>query len=310
MDQQIIRRKLAPARDVAVPGGAGRGWGLALARAARDSLGLRLDCAPVRVGSGSLAELLERAPERALILLLEGPGGGGGVLMLCPETLAALIEVQTLGKVTALPVPPRKPTRTDAAMVAEWADRALAGLEEALLADDDLVWTDGFRQAGFLDEPRPLALVLEDVPWQIMQADCDLGGLRRGQILLALPTEGRGRQPQRPLPAARPEQDESADFAVALEEQVMAAEAQVQAELLRLTMPLGELMSLKPGQVLPLPDAALDRIDLCGVDGRLCAQGRLGQQRGMRAVRIAQCGEVRPGVAEASGAPVPLARAG
>lgn len=308
MDQQIIRRKLAPARAATAPGGAGRGWALALARAARDSLGLTLDCAPVRVSRGSLAELLEQVPERALILLLEGPGGGGGVLMLCPETLAALIEVQALGKVTALPVPARRPTRTDAAMVAEWADRALAGLEEALQADEDLVWTDSFRQAGFLDEPRPLALVLEDVPWQILQADCDLGGMRHGRILLALPAEGRGRQPQRPLPLAGPE--EGAGFAATLEAQVLAAEAQLRAELLRLTLPLGELMSLKPGQVLPLPDAALDRIDLCGVDGRLCAQGRLGQQRGMRAVRLAQCGEGRPTMAEAPGVPAPLARVG
>lgn len=308
MDQQVIRRKLAVPPQVVVSGGAARAWGLALARAARDSLALVLDVASVWSGQVPLAELLERAPERPLILLLAGPGGGNGVLMLCPEVLAALIEVQTLGHVTTLPVPPRRPTRTDAALVVDWADHALAGLEEALQADDDLVWTDGFRQADFLEEPRPLSLMLEDAPWQLLRADCDLAGARRGQILLALPVAGRGRQPQRPVAALAPMAEDTAGFTAALTAQVREAEAQLRAVLSRQTLPLGELMSLAPGQTLALPNAALDRIDLCGADGRLCGQGKLGQQRGMRAVRITQCGSASGGDGRgASTAPVEAA---
>lgn len=299
MEHGVIRRKLALRQPVAVQGGADRAWPLALARAARDCHGLALDASPAGTGPVSLAELLERVPERALILLLEGPGGGSGVLMLCPEVLAALIEVQTLGKVTALPVLPRRPTRTDAAMVMDWADQALAGLEEALQADEDLVWAGGFRHTEFLEEPRSLPLLLDDAPWQIVPVACDLASARQGQVILALPAEGRGQQPRRPETAAPSEDGEGQAFAAALTEQVLGAEAEVQAVLLRLNLPLADLMALQPGQMLPLPGAALDRIDLCGTTGRTCAQGRLGQQRGMRAVRLVQCGE-GPAPAEAT----------
>ena len=54
---------------------------------------------------------------------------------------------------------PRKPTRTDAAMVAGLIDAALAGLEQALLQEADLVWAGGFRYASFLDDARPIGLL-------------------------------------------------------------------------------------------------------------------------------------------------------
>jgi flagellar motor switch protein FliM len=63
-----------------------------------------------------------------------------------------------------------------------------------------------------------------------------------------------------------------------------------------LTLPLSEVMSLSEGMVLALPQAGLDRISLEGADGRRVAEGRLGQNRGLRAVRLNEAAE---GVAEA-----------
>jgi flagellar motor switch protein FliM len=45
-------------------------------------------------------------------------------------------------------------------------------------------------------------------------------------------------------------------------------------------------MGLAAGDLVPLPMAALDRIGFEGLDGRRLAEGKLGQNRGMRAVRL------------------------
>jgi flagellar motor switch protein FliM len=74
-------------------------------------------------------------------------------------------------------------------------------------------------------------------------------------------------------------------FAAALSEQVNAAECPLTAVLAHLRLPLAEVLLLGAGAVLPLPTAAIDRIDLVGADGRRISGGKLGQTRGMRAVR-------------------------
>ena len=313
MDQGVIRRKLAAAvREGQAPpmiGGAERALPLALARAARDGFGLALECVAVRPHRYSLAEVLELPPERALILLLEGPRGAVGLMILDADMLAGLIEAQTLGKVTAQPVLPRKPTRTDAAMMVDWVDNVLAGLEDQLLTEEDLVWTDGFRYSSHLDEPRPLALLLEDTSYKVLTGEADLAATRRGQLVLALPADGHGRRPQRMAAPVVHDPQDGARFTTSLGEQVLEAEVVVQGVLTRLSLPLSQLLGLKVGDLLPLSHAALDRIELTGLDGRSRGQGKLGQSRGMRAIRLTQCGEgpgrIPQAAPETATAPVP-----
>jgi len=285
----IIRKKVAAGRSGPREGGPGadRAWRLALARAANDIIALPLDVARLSVHRRSLAELLELAPERALIAVLEGPAEGLGILMLSPPVLSAMIEMQTIGRVSSSAPPVRKPTRTDASMVADMIDRALQELETGLESDPDLTWAGGFRYASFLDDPRPLGLLLEEEYYRVIQAELRLGnGAKSGAAMLALPAEGRGRAPQ-PPPTATPAPVAAALFAKALSDQVMRTEADLSAVLHRITVPLSFVMALKAGDLVPLPTAALDRIVLEGLDGRPLATGRLGQNRGMRAVRLA-----------------------
>ncbi|MDP4033500.1 MAG: FliM/FliN family flagellar motor switch protein [Pseudorhodobacter sp.] len=298
MEQGVLRRKAAVRAVAPECGGADNAWPLAMARAARDAMALRLDVTRISVQRLSLTEVLELPPELALITVLEGPGEGLGVLALAPAVLAGLIEAQTIGRVSANPVQARKPTRTDAAMVAGVFDRALEGLETALLAEDDLIWAAGFRYASFLEDPRPLGLLLEDVPYRVLQAEVSLGGgLKGGTVLLALPAEGRGRRPDQGQ--AVPEAAAELVFSTALGEQVMAADCALEAVLYRMTIPLSAVMGLKVDDLVPLPMAALDRIGLDGIGGRQLAVGKLGQNRGMRAVRLA--GEARAAAPLATG---------
>ncbi|MFZ0099586.1 MAG: flagellar motor switch protein FliM, partial [Gemmobacter sp.] len=100
----ILRRKIAASRPPShVRQGALQLLPLSVARTARAGLSLDITCSDAGSDRVTLAELLEMPDERALILLLEGPGGSGGMLAMCPSMLAALIEVQTLGCVTAQP---------------------------------------------------------------------------------------------------------------------------------------------------------------------------------------------------------------
>ena len=143
----VIRRKIDRARPTQAEGapGADRGWRLALARAARDAMGLDLEFRGLMISRQSLAEILEQVPDLALIALLDGPRGGLGVIMLAPMVTATFIEKQTLGRLSGQTPAPRKASRIDAAMVAGVIDRALSGLDEALAEEADLTWAGGFR---------------------------------------------------------------------------------------------------------------------------------------------------------------------
>lgn len=267
--------------------GADRGWRLALARAARDRLSLPLEVTALAIQRASLAELLELPPHQALIAVLQGPAEGMGLLIVTPPVLAAMIEAQTLGKVLTNPLASRKPTRTDAAMVAPTLDAALEGLEQALAQEADLHWAGGFRYASFLDDPRPLGLLLEDIDYRVLTAELSLGlGARQGMILLALPAEGKGVMPAPQVPGPEATAQTGKAFAQALADQVDAVSCVLDAVVSRVSLPLARVMALKVGEVITLPRAGIDRIHFEGLDGRALAEGRLGQNRGMRAIRL------------------------
>ncbi|MFC3179856.1 FliM/FliN family flagellar motor switch protein [Cypionkella sinensis] len=285
----VIRRKIAMARAQMAEGGPGadRGWRLALARAARDKLSLPLEVTALAMQRVSLAELLELPPAQALIAVLQGPAEGMGLLILSPPVLAAMIEAQTLGKVATAALASRKPTRTDAAMVAPTLDAALEEMEQALAQEADLHWAGGFRYASFLDDPRPLGLLLEDIDYRVLTADLSLGlGARQGVILLALPAEGKGTLPMPAAPGPENAAQAGQAFAQALADQVDAVSCVLDAVVSRVSLPLARVMGLRVGEVITLPRAAIDRISFEGLDGRALAEGRLGQNRGMRAIRL------------------------
>lgn len=286
----IIRRKVAQAARTGGEGGspgADHGWRLAFARAARDCTGLLVAVASMRLNRYALAEVLELPPDRALLVLLDGPEAGLGLMAVSAEVMAALIEMQTTGRVSGSPPLPRRPTRTDAAMVATTIDRALEEFDSLLAEEEDLTWAGGFRYASFLEDPRPLGLLLEDQPYRVLTADLGLAdGTRRGGLILALPAEGRGQRLVR-RPPPRPEKEPAGPgFSAVLGEAVMAAPCLLQAVIGRVSLPLHQVMALETDQTLPLTDAALDRIGLETPDGRWLARARLGQNKGMRALRL------------------------
>jgi flagellar motor switch protein FliM len=283
----VLRRKLAAARPVETgTETGGRAWRVAFARAARDCIGLDLAVPILRDDRRSLGELLDLVPDRGLLAVLEGPDQGLGLLVMSPELLAAVIEMQTIGRVAANAPLPRRPTRTDAAMSARLIDAALATLESALETSPDLVWTAGFRYASFLDEPRPLGLLLDDVPYRLITCDLDIaGGARQGSILLALPAEGRG---PKPTPAPWPNETPATAQAwtTAMEAAVLGSDVVLDAVIGRLRLPLAQAMALAPGMMLPLNDARIDQVSVLIPGQAPVATAKLGQNKGMRALKL------------------------
>ena len=276
----------------------------ALAKAAQDLMEMPLSVSDWSETRMSLAELPETLEDRALLAILEGPGKGLGLVGIAPPLLAGLLEKQTMGRLGSGEVAARRPTRTDAAMCAEFVDRTLADFGEFLAEEPDVTWAAGFRYASWLEDPRPLGLILEDTTYRVIRATVQLGTgeARTGQLLLCVPAKGRGPKP-RPKQDAPEEAPEAVagdgDWAGLLEQTVMSADVQINAVLYRMDLPIAEIMALQAGSELAIPMAALEQLELEGVDGKPLARGRLGQANGHRAVRMTV---IEAGEAEAFGA--------
>jgi flagellar motor switch protein FliM len=283
-----VRQKLDQARAIralAPPSTVLGAWVLSLARAARDTIGLEIVADKSVAGRCSLAELLERRMERALIILLAGRDDALGLLVISAEAMAGMIEMQTIGRLSATAPLSRLPTQTDAAMVSVLVDQALDDLDKSTVDAVEADWPGGFRYASYLETARPLGLLLEEVTYKAFEIDVSLGGgIRKGSILLAVPADRK-----RAVPDAKPEQSvlaQSLVFKAALTEQVMVADASLDAVLASVTLPLQGLLAFDVGDQIPLGKTSLDQITLRGLDGAQVFTGKLGQNKGMRAVRL------------------------
>ncbi len=165
-----------------------------LTRAAQDLMAMPLSVSDLSETRMSLSELPEALKERSLLVVVEGPCESLGLVTLSPELLAGLVEKLTMGRLGAGEVAARRPTRTDAAMMAEFIDHVLCGLEVSLAAEPDAGWSGGYRYASWLEDPRPLPLILEETNYRLFRIQVELGtgGARKGEMLLALPATGRG----------------------------------------------------------------------------------------------------------------------
>lgn len=279
-----LRRKFVRrSRDGAAAGDLA-GFGLSLARAMRDRLGVAPDIGEPDLRSAGPAELAERVPEYALIALLDrAEGGGTGCLVVPAPVLSGLVELLTTGGVSVAPVVARRPTRADAAMLSGLVDTALSGL-----ADAGPPW----RYAAHLPEARPLSLLLDDAPLALWSATVTLDGASRsGDVLLALPLRRNGAEPAIP----------PLDIGRARTQRLDLAEARLDAVVGRLALPLAQVTALAAGDVLTLGGATLDAVCLAGADGRIIAQGRLGQMHGKRALRLSGAPALQPDAAGETG---------
>ena len=229
----------------------------------------------------SLAELVDMTEPGLFLALLEGPGDAMGMVWLCPTALAALVDAQTTGQVmppAAIDGPPRLPTRTDAALIAPMVDSFLHHAAERCADLPEGADVSGFLYGSFLDDRRPMGVVLDDLDYKVLQLRISLGqGRVTGLWTLVLPCYA---------PAGPAVQDENDDWENRLTGAVENSPVMLNAVLCRFKLTLKEALALTKGDVLRVPESALETLGLTALSGAAVATGRLGQARGFRAVRL------------------------
>jgi flagellar motor switch protein FliM len=266
----ILRRKARPAQTRRVRDGAGDVWRRVLPRAAADGMGLELAVSRFEERSLDLHEELSVEEGALLLLLVEDGGSPAGLAVLDPSLLVGLIEMQTTGRVSSGRRDPRRPTAVDAALARHALDGWLSGVADAR---GEARWLTG----ASVPDLRTALLKLEEGRWTETRVDLDLcSGKRSGRLQLF-----------RPVPVAavtHPAEPEG------LQAVLLPVETRLEAVLCRVRIPLGTVVSLSPGELVPLQGVSLRSIRLEAPVGRLVAQVHLGQSRGYRAVRILRDG--------------------
>lgn len=251
---------------------------IALARAGDVVLDAPVSVRGVAI-DGLLPERLgQDGVENPLLMRLKDGQSATGLLVICSQTLAAVIEASTLGTVFAGEAPVRKPTKTDAALIRGFADAFLGhfgALSEEIAHPPPVA---GYTTVAPFEDMRAAQMTLADAAHKRFRITVDFGlGAKVGQIDLVLPTH---RDP------VQTEADAEADWSDALERTVLATSAEIEAVLGRIALPLEHVAALKPGDVIPLPEISVDDVSLIAPTGKRVAGARLGRAGAARAVRI------------------------
>ena len=231
------------------------------------------------------ASLKDEVGGDRLIVLLDGEAGARGAVLFDRPFVQALVEIQTMGRVTNTAGPERLFTSTDAAVTKPLVDAVLTGFDEKLFEADEQHQPLGFRFGDRVEDARVLMLALEAPEYQLFRVTVDIGfGSKSGELTLLLPSlVSKRSDPSAPVGS------EGAEFD--LTELAMTAPVLLNAVLDQVQLPLAQVCALKPGMNLPVSAAAINRTKLVTTHGHVVAQVRLGQLNGFRAVRLLTGGD-------------------
>lgn len=263
-------RVLSPARALrrALSRSADALWGLAIVADGMQQETLVLDAC------------LDGVPRDALVMVLDGPEGAAGAVVLDRATVRSVIEVQTLGRVTSQPLDQRPLTPTDAAMCAPLLDALLGRFSKNLEGHPAQGEYTGYRFGAMVEDTRALSGLMEAAEFHSFLVSVEIGdGLRRGEMLLILPVLPK------PQPAAKPDPPRD-PLSAKNAGRMQMVEARIDAVLPRVRMPLSAASQLKPGDLLPLPENVLNQVELSAGGVHIASGCRLGQMGGLRAVRV------------------------
>lgn len=216
--------------------------------------------------------------EQRLMLVLGEPGGLTAAICIDCQATAAMIRYQTMGEVGSQPPDDRPFTDTDAALLAPLAEQVLAEAGALLGEAEEWQCLHRYRFESRQKKLSDLVLAMGQEQYRLCDLVVDIGhGACQGQITVVLPdqVEEQDAQP-----------NEAASQPAGLECNFGLMRTELRAVLTRLHVPLSALSGLKPGDTLPLESCPLDEAELLTIDGRALARARLGQCRGMRALRL------------------------
>jgi len=270
---------------------------LALSRAGQETARTALSADSVRRATAPLGGLATVLPAGGLWVLLQGPQRLRGILGLDASLLTGLVQSLTTGQVRAGDGGTRAATQTDALLLRRFFAALLETLAHRLDGQPEADWAAGYQPRDRVADAARLPHLLPDMPYLVVSCDVDMAdGVRRGTCVLALPQASPTAQADDPRAAER------AAFTAALGRVVADAPAELEAVLCRMSLSLDRVAGLAPDSLLPVPRHAVSEIVLQGCDGRQIATARLGQSRGVRAVKVltTAAGAARPAADDAT----------
>jgi len=226
------------------------------------------------------AEFIARLPGPAIHWPLRIADIGVGLLVIDSLMINGLVELATGAPDKLVFRDKRQPTEIDAALSKPFCKEFLATFAAELALQPDL---PQLPEAEFDDpetDPPRVELCLEKGVYDVISGHVSLQeGLRGGALVLALP--GRFRRPGEGSGAAP-------GWARALEQNILAAPLSLRADIDRLSLTITRLLSLKPGDVLPISPESLSAVTLCAGDGTILLRGQLGQKGAHKAVAVTE----------------------
>ena len=258
---------------------------LSIAKVADKQMGLPIALIATKVAryeQDRLADLFDGSP---LLMLLDGHSGRRGVAVFDANLVGALIQQQTMGKVTPpLDDDPRPMTDTDAAICAPYIDGVLAQAAKMPDDADDRTLLDGYKFGARVADTRLLLMALEQPAYQVIQLTVDVaGGARQGRIILCLPEVGKD------MPQFDPEEGEetaSPPAPAMLDKTVLELSVELHVALTSVSMPLGVVQNMAVGDVFDLGITAFEEASVQTTHGQRLGAGGLGQINGMRALQL------------------------
>ncbi|MDJ0631532.1 MAG: FliM/FliN family flagellar motor C-terminal domain-containing protein [Rhodobacter sp.] len=250
----------------------------AAARAGDEAFSIPVAVRDLTLTTDNPETLTADLPEPGLIVLIEDGDGHRGLAVAGPQVVAAAVEALTLGQVQPGEAALRRPTGTDAAMMAEFLNATLTMFAALAAGCPDLPPLDGFRFARQLPDARAGGMALADIPHLSCAAEFDFGlGAKSDKVIFVFPVTRCG---------AAGTVRSGGDWAATLQRSVLGTEACLDAVLCRFERPLAEIGGIAVGDVLPLGTAGLDGLTLQGPNGQRVTTGKLGRSGAMRAVRV------------------------
>lgn len=290
----MLERKLAAASEAERGSGrsALRALRLSVARTAKDLFDLPLAVIGAKQARCEQEGIAGVLSDDRLLVLLDGAQGQSGAVCMDGACVSALIQQQTMGKVTGAQMAERGFTGTDAALVEPLIETLLSRAADLADLPEDQRCLGGFRFGARVEDVRSLQLALEADRFRVFDLTIDIAeGAMQGAICLLLPDLPLepGKDGTRGAPGVPPGPKLDQAFGV--------MRAELTATICRLRISLTELAAMQPGDVLPLVRERLEETELVTINGQVVAAGRLGQINGLRALRLNET-RVQPDLAE------------
>lgn len=258
-----------------------RGLPLIFARAAEDCFALPLLVTSLTAKALRIEDIQKALPDSGLYMLLEGPEGATGGLIVDLSTVCAVLEHLTMGRVLGRdPDPDRVPTAVDAALVSSVFDALMQASDDTFTQNAIEDWPADHRFGSMVEDARTLMLSLAGKGFTVYDFDLSIGAANVAcHVQMILPNDDIAQQDEHSPEAM-------AAKAALFRENVMLAPAELNAVLHRITLPFDKLAALKVGDTLEIPLSALQDCALEIHQNETMAKAALGQMNGQRAVKL------------------------